>query len=195
MSNGVKQENWENIYFSKTGIARRHKVAILEAVSRLTRRAQKPFGLLIILGWQEKWRKKYSLMTDTRQNIFRKRPVLILGPCKRVARILKRTKLFDGALLVHRDGILCDSGIYLTGLQPGLLVEHLGQKLDGDFSQILGFKEPVHSRHLVAITASWQLRGITVYTVSEETKTVRIYEGGRIIYSTISKEIWQPENV
>jgi len=70
------------------------------------------------------------------------------------------------------------------------LLEHFGEKLEGDFSRTLGFKEKVHSRHIVAITASWQLQGTTVYTVSEETKTIRIYEDGRIIYSTIPKEIW-----
>ena len=191
----MKQKNFENIFFSKTGIARKHKIVILETIHRLTARAQRPFGLLIVLGWRKKWQGKYSLMTDVQQNIFyRKQKQLFNRPIKRIIKIIKKTKYFDGAVLVRQNGLIFASGIYLTGLQPGLLIEHLGQKLDGDFSQVLGFQEPVHSRHLVAITASWQLKGTTVYTVSEENKTIRVYENGRIIYSTFPDEIWQLKN-
>ncbi len=192
----MKQKNWEEIKFLKTGIAKKHKIVVLSAIQRLANRAHKPFGLLIILGWRKKWQRKYSLITDLQQNIFQHKPKRLFNqPFKRAIKIIRKTKYFDGAILVRQNGLISASGIYLTGLQPGLLIEHLGQKMDRDFSQVLGFKEPVHSRHLVAITASWQLKGTTVYTVSEESKIIRVYENGRIIYSTIPEEIWRPENV
>ena len=179
----------EFVNFSTTGISKEHKLFILKTMQKMVARSKKPFGLLVILGWQEKWREN-SLITDTRQNIFQKKPVMIFEKSpESVAKLLKKTKLFDGALLIRKDGTLCDSGIYLTGLEPGLLIAHLGIKLEGDLSSTLGFREPVHSRHLIAITASWQFSETTVYTISEETKVIRIYENGRIIYSTILEEV------
>lgn len=182
-----------DINFLSTGIAAKHKLAILEAIHRITANAKKEFGLLIILGWKEQWRKEYALLTDIQQNIFRYRASRLLNrPTRGVINAIKKTKYFDGAILIRRKGYASASGIFLTNLNPKLLVEHLEHKIVHDFSRTLGFKEKVHSRHLIAITASWQLKQTTVYTVSEETKTIRIYENGRIIYSTIPTEIWKP---
>lgn len=182
-----------DIYFSKTGISTKHKLDVLLAVSRIVSHARKEFGLLIILGWRAGWQKEYALLTDVRQDIFRYRASKILNrPLKRVINTIKKTKYFDGAILIRRKGYASASGIFLTNLRPKLLVEHLEHRLSHDFSHMLGFKEKVHSRHMIAITASWQLRKTTVYTVSEETRTIRIYENGRIIYSTIKGEAWTP---
>lgn len=189
------KKEFHDIRFLKTGIAQRHKLTILEAIHRLTARARKPFGLLIILGWRQRWHKRHAVLTDIQQDIFRYRPrLLFTRPLKRVIETIRKTKYFDGAILIRRKGYASASGIFLTNLRPNLLVEHMGHKLARDFSQTLGFKEKVHSRHLIAITASWQLKETTIYTVSEETKTIRVYEDGRIIYSTIPKEIWQPQS-
>lgn len=189
---GYKKE-FHGIQFLKTGISKKHKILVLEAIHRIVNRSRKPFGLLIVLGWQEKWSKEYALMTDLQQNIFRYKPRLFLGRTMNwMMNTISRTRYFDGAILIRRKGYASASGVFLTNLRPALLVEHLEHKMEHDLSKTLGFKEKVHSRHLVAITASWQLKQTTVYTVSEETRTIRIYEDGRIIYSTIPEEIWQP---
>ncbi|MDA2922360.1 diadenylate cyclase [Patescibacteria group bacterium AH-259-L07] len=189
---GYKKE-FHDIYFSKTGIAKKHKILVLEAIHRIVNRSRKPFGLLIVLGWREKWSKEYALVTDLQQDIFRYKPRLFLGRSMTwMMNTISKTKYFDGAILIRRKGYASASGVFLTNLRPSLLVEHLEHKMVHDLSKTLGFKEKVHSRHLIAITASWQLKQTTVYTVSEETKTIRIYEDGRIIYSIIGEEIWQP---
>lgn len=188
----MRENNWEHVIFYPTGVGKKHKLNLLEAIYRLTNRSKKGFGLLIIIGWKKEWSKDYALITDVQQDIFRYRSNQLFNrSTRRVAKIIKKTKYFDGAILVNRRGLFYASGIYLTHLQPRLLLEHLGEKFEGDFSRTLGFREKVHARHLVAITASWQLKGTTIYTVSEETKTIRVYEEGRIIYSSIPEEIWQ----
>lgn len=189
---GYKKEFYD-IKFLKTGISKKHKILVLEAIHRIVNRSRKPFGLLIVLGWHKKWRKEYSLITDLQQDIFRYKPRLFFGRTMNwMINTISKTKFFDGAILIRRKGHASASGVFLTNLRPALLVEHLEHKMVHDLSKTLGFKEKVHSRHLVAITASWQLKQTTVYTVSEETKTIRIYEDGRIIYSTIDGEVWQP---
>jgi DNA integrity scanning protein DisA with diadenylate cyclase activity len=75
----------------------------------------------------------------------------------------------------------------LINLNPKKVLERL--KLKGeDLSQAFGFKEKVHTRHITAITASLSLAGTTVYTVSEESQIIRMYENGTIIYSTLKEE-------
>jgi len=189
-----KREIFDYINFCKTGVNKQHKIEILNAIHQLVSQSKKPFGMLIIVGWRKNWERKHALIPDASQNIIdKKREQMFNRNIRTVVNIIKKTKYFDGAILIQKNGYLISSGIYLTGLQPHLLVEHLGKKLDGDFSSSLGFKDPVHARHLVAITASWQLRDTTVYTVSEEKQTIRVYENSQIIYSTISEEVWDGE--
>ena len=181
----------ENIQFISKEVPQKYKIALLLAIEKLVAQSKKPFGLLVILGWQEKWTDEHYLLTDARQNIFSTKPVeLVHKTPNSIAKILRKTKKFDGAILIRKDGTICDSGVYLTGLEPGLLLQSLDIEKTGDLSTLLGFREPVHSRHTIAITASWQMKDTTVYTVSEENNNIRIYEDGRIIYSTISEEQW-----
>ena len=53
-----------------------------------------------------------------------------------------------------------------------------------DLSEQFQFNQKVHSRHLFAIASSYVFEGTTVFTVSEESGRLHIFEKGRIIYST-----------
>jgi len=57
-----------------------------------------------------------------------------------------------------------------------------------DLSSRFGFKQKVHMRHLAAITSSFIFKGTTVFTVSEETGHLHIFERGKIAYSTVEDE-------
>jgi len=96
---------------------------------------------------------------------------------------------FDGAILVDPTGYVTDSGIYLAGLNPVVVLDRMGIENHRDLSTRFGFSDKVHARHLTAISASYELLGTTAYTLSEEKGVLRMFEGGKIIYSQIPEEI------
>jgi DNA integrity scanning protein DisA with diadenylate cyclase activity len=43
-------------------------------------------------------------------------------------------------------------------------------------------------RHIAAITSSYLFKDTTIFTVSEETNALHIFENGKIVYSTVRGE-------
>lgn len=165
------------------------KLKLAELILHLMKR-KRSFGLFVILGWQNKWRK-FTDMPDVDQDIFARRHINIMRikAGRRRRRDVSATVNFDGAILISSNGELLRSGVMIEGLRPRAVAEKINPGKFRDLSEQFGFKEKVHLRHLTAITASYVFRGTTIYTVSEETGNFHIFENGRIIYSTAPGKI------
>ena len=100
----------------------------------------------------------------------------------KAAKEVGSTVNFDGAILINGKGRIMSSGVILEGLRPRAVASKINPGHFSDLSEQLGFKQKVHSRHLFAIASSYTFKGTTVFTISEETNTFHIYEGGRIVY-------------
>lgn len=160
------------------------KMKTTELVLNLTKH-QKNFGLFIILGWQNKW-QKYTDISDATQDIFVAHHININDIENHADwyRKVESTVGFDGAILINTAGEIVHSGIILEGLRPRVIADKVNPGRFADLSEQFRFKQKVHSRHLFAIAASYIFKNTTVYTVSEETDALHIFEAGIIIYST-----------
>ncbi len=158
------------------------EMGVAEIILKICRRKKEKFGMFVILGWRKKWWKKYAGIADETQDIFRRHHLNI----NQASIKIQKTVNFDGAILINKKGEIIDSGILIEGLRPTKTAFKVnpGNKLSDDLSKRFGFKEKVHMRHLSAISASYELKGTTIYTVSEETGDFHIFEKGRIIFST-----------
>jgi len=141
------------------------------------------FGLFVILGWRDEW-NKFTDMPDSRQDIYAKHHINVMEIGKKnVYYDIESTINFDGAILIDKKGIILHSGVMIEGLKPGEVANKVNPGQFKDLSEQFGFKEKVHLRHLSAISASYIFDNTTVFTVSEETDSFHIFEGGRIVYS------------
>jgi len=139
------------------------------------------FGIFVIIGWQDKWRK-YIDLPDARQDVYAKHRQNILKHYKNRQYDIEKTVNFDGAILIDKRGNIVHSGIIIEGLRPRVIADKINPGHFKDLSEQFGFNEKVHSRHLSAITASYIFKGTTIMTVSEESDSFHIFEGGKIIY-------------
>ena len=141
------------------------------------------FGLFIIIGWRNKWRK-FTDLPDSGQDIYMRHHQNILKHYKSHKYDIETTVNFDGAILIDSTGNIVHSGIIIEGLRPRIIANKINPGRFKDLSEQFGFGEKVHSRHLSAITASYMFKGTTVITVSEESDSFHVFEGGRIIYKS-----------
>lgn len=161
----------------------------------ILRRRRKKFGLFIILGWRQKWHK-FAITPDSSQDIFAKHHINIMSPNprgtllpRRRRREIVKTINFDGAILISALGNVLHSGTMIEDLKPKEAAEKINPHHPSpDLSALFGFKQKVHMRHLAAITSSFIFKGTTVFTVSEETGHLHIFERGKIVYSTVEEE-------
>jgi DNA integrity scanning protein DisA with diadenylate cyclase activity len=175
---------------SKTNTSPELKLKIYWALKMLSKRRRKPFGMIIVFGWQRKWNKDFSSLPDETQNIFVNRRFSInQSSAEKVVDVFFEVSDFDGALLINPQGRVVASGIYLESMRPKKVAEILCPARSQDLSSSFGFVRKVHTRHLAGIAASYWIKGSTVFVVSEEDGSIRIFEGGKIIWSTIRKEI------
>ena len=140
------------------------------------------FGLFVIIGWQSKW-NKYIDVPDRGQDVYVTHRQNILKHYSEHKYDIEKTVNFDGAILIDAQGNIVHSGIIIEGLRPKIVADKLNPGHFKDLSEQFGFSEKVHSRHLSAITASYLFKDTTIYTVSEETDSFHVFEGGKIIYS------------
>lgn len=141
------------------------------------------FGLFVVLGWKNGW-NKFTDMPDSRQDIYAKHHLNVMEAGKRGNHHdIESTVNFDGAILVDTKGNILHSGIMIEGLKPKEIAKKINPGKFKDLSEQLGFKEKVHLRHLSAISASYIFKNTTIFTVSEESDSFHIFEGGKIMYS------------
>lgn len=151
---------------------------------------RKPFGMIIVLGWDDKWLDRYASVLDSNQNIFAEnRFDLAQATDKEAVDVLKKIADFDGAIFINVRGQIVASGMYLENMKSKEAAKILNPQKTQDLSEAFGFKRKVHTRHLAAIAVSYRLKDTTIYAVSEEDKSLRIFENGKIIWSTIRGEI------
>jgi len=175
---------------SKDGALPELKLKIFQTLKRLRKRRRAPFGMIIVLGWKREWDKKYSAMPDKSQNLFIHSTFDFAAASEeRALEKLAELADFDGAILMNSRGQIIASGIYLESMAPKKVAEILNPQKTDDLSRAFGFSKKVHTRHMAAIAASWRLKNTTVFVVSEEDGSIRIFENGRIIFSTIREEI------
>jgi len=165
------------------------KLRIAEVMFYLRNKILLHFGLLVIFGWQEEWAKGYVSLPDSSQNIFKERRFNVFSSSvfDAVGEFLKVIQ-FDGAILINGKGLITNSGMFIEGLRPTEAAEELKLPDAEDLSSRFGFKIKTHMRHLSAIGASYQFKDTTAYTISKKTGDLRIFEKGRIIYSTVDGE-------
>jgi len=165
---------------SKVSIPVSIKLRVSEIMLDLMKR-KVGFGLFVVLGWNNKW-KEYTDLPDAEQDIYVKHHVNISKHYKTHKYDIGTTVNFDGAILIDTRGNIVRSGIIIEGLKPKVIANKINPGKFRDLSEQFGFGKKVHSRHLSAITASHIFKGTTVMTVSEETNSFHIFEGGRIAY-------------
>ncbi|UZE93080.1 MAG: hypothetical protein IB617_02885 [Candidatus Nealsonbacteria bacterium] len=165
------------------------KLRVAELMFYLRNKILFHFGMLVIFGWQEEWTKEWVNLPDSSQNIFKERGFNIFyNSILDIASKFLQVIQFDGAILIDNKGMVTNSGMFIEGLRPTDVAEKLKLPEGEDFSSRFGFKIKVHTRHLSAISASYQFKDTTVYTISKKTGDLRIFEKGKIIYSTIKEE-------
>lgn len=175
---------------SKNNLPLELKLKTFSLLKTLKNRRRRPFGMIIILGWNPKWNKPHTSTPDIRQNIFKKGHFNLFKASEKNS-LVKMSLIadFDGAILVSPTGLIAASGVYLEKMAPKLVAKKISSVRSEDLSAAFGFLRKVHSRHLVAIAASYRLEGTTVFVISEEVGSIHIFEEGKIIYSTLAKEI------
>lgn len=163
----------------------KHKKAILNLIKELGQENKEKFGLLIILGYNHSRHKDFILTMSNNKNIFNGKKDIFDEEAKES---IKKTIFHDGAILILKDGTLERSGVQLDIN----LIKFLNtMKLDWnkDLASQLGFSNSVSMRHLSGISSSLQFKGTTVFTRSEETGDIRVYEEGKILFSTVPEEL------
>ena len=172
---------------SKADLVLPLKIKMVELLFELME-LKKDFGIFVILGWREKW-QKYADTPDISQDIFALHQFNIMNIKHSHQKTgIARTMNFDGAILIDRAGNVLHSGAMIEGLRPRATAEKLNPGVADDLSSKFGFKRKVHMRHIAAITSSYLFKDTTVFTISEETDDLHIFEKGKIIFSTVSGE-------
>lgn len=181
---------------SKTAVPFALKMRMAELMVNLMQ-YRKKFGMFVIVGWKSKW-NRYADTPDAHQDIFVRRQVniLALAPVsqkddrkkEKQKQSIVNTINFDGAILIDAHGNVLHSGAMIEGLRPRATARKLDPRPAADLSSQFGFKRKVHMRHIAAITSSYLFKGSTVFTISEETDDLHIFEHGKIIYSSVKGE-------
>lgn len=165
------------------------KIKVYELLIKLQKLRRSAFGFLLVLGWEKRWTKEFVSFPDASQNIF-KNEELDLNKTEedKILKKLLRITDFDGAVLVDKKGKVIASGVYLENMRPAQVIAAIGKKNFSDLSEAFGFYKKVHTRHLSGVACSYWFSDTLVYVISEEDRSFRIFENGKIIYSTYRKE-------
>lgn len=186
---GEQQEKLKQVFSKNPVIDPKLKLRIYFLLKTLKKQQRRPFGMIIVLGWDNKWYEEYASVLDSDQNLFDEE---IFGinevEDNAVIEKLKKTVDFDGAIFIDNQGHIVASGMYLDNMKPKEVAKILNPDDGKDMSEAFGFKRKVHTRHLISIAASYRLRDTTIFTISEEDGSFRVYENGKIIWSSIAEE-------
>lgn len=170
------------------GVVPALKLKTYQALLEL-RAKRKAFGMIVVLGWRREWSGVHASVPDAGQDLFDKHRFSFPDhSLSEYVERIGRTSEFDGAILINRDGIVAASGVYLENVSAKRIAVKLHGNRAEDLSEAFGFAIKVHTRHLAAIAASYTLKGTTIFTVSEEDSSVRVFEKGRIAWSTVARE-------
>ncbi|MEM4260200.1 MAG: hypothetical protein QXG00_03115 [Candidatus Woesearchaeota archaeon] len=192
-----------------------HKIKIWEMLTDIKydsilreQGSQQKTAYIIVLGTTKDYlniindqsQSDYFYWQDKNQDLFDQNPINIYS--KNAEERLLQTRYFDNAVFIDKNGNIIYSGVTLN-VDPVKIARQMGlikniRNHAYNLSDIYGFKIPVHNRHHNSIAFSKKANdglrtfgkgeGVSVYTLSEENRIMRMYEEGRIIYSTCPGE-------
>ncbi len=175
---------------SGTEKQQQEKIRIYSLLRRLMKKRRSSFGMLVVYNWKRQWFKDYASFPDATQNLFSKKAYQMEKHSpEHTLELFMQLSRFDDAILISQQGTFIASGVYLENMQPKEAAQEIAPGKADDLSDAFGFVKKVHARHLVGIACSYRLRGTTVYTISEEQRILRIFENGKIIYSSLRHEV------
>ena len=98
---------------------------------------------------------------------------------------------FDGGITIDAEGDILEAGVMFTS-NPKKVLEDMGIPNHRKLPARFGFSEPVGTRHISAISASYRIPDALIFMLSEENNTVRAFYCGKIINSPHEEEtVWR----
>lgn len=94
----------------------------------------------------------------------------------------------DGVILVSPSGQMLHSGMFFIVNPLKILKDMNVYKKEISLPEQFGFARLVGTRHISSISASYNMPGTLVFTLSENNE-IRIFNNGRIIFSEIPEEM------
>ena len=173
----------EILQYSNPRISQRHKKRLFDMLNFIRINSKEKIGTIIILGYDNSM-KEYVKPMDV--DVFKNSPLSIYD--KNIEQKMYEAMHYDGAILVSKKGIAQNSGMYLRA-DPVEVLEKKGIPNERDLSDRFGFKKKIGTRHCSAKASSFLMQDTTVFVLSEEYGTIRIFEKGDTIYSPIKEEI------
>lgn len=166
------------------------KLKLYLVLKALIRRKRSKFGMLVVYNWKKEWFENFASFPDSDQNLFQEENFDFLNaPFDKSLEVFSGISDFDGAIILSNKGLIIASGVYLEKMEPKSVAAKITEGKFSDLSEAYGFSRKVHTRHLSGIACSYRLNNTTVFAISEEDGSLRAFEKGRIVFSTIKKEI------
>lgn len=166
------------------------KLKLYLVLKALIKRKRSRFGMLVVYNWKKEWFESFASFPDSNQNLFSEESFDFLNaPFDKALEIFSRMSDFDGAVILSNKGLIIASGVYLEKMEPKSVAAKVTEGKFSDLSEAYGFSKKVHTRHLSGIACSYKLDNTTVFAVSEEDGSLRAFEKGKIVFSTVKKEI------
>ncbi len=166
------------------------KLKLYLVLKALIKRKRSRFGMLVVYNWKKEWFEDFASFPDSDQNLFQEENFDFLNASfDKSLEVFSSMSDFDGAVILSNKGLIIASGVYLEKMEPKSVAAKITEGKFSDLSEAFGFYKKVHTRHLSGVACSYKLDGTTVFAVSEEDGSLRAFEKGKIVFSTIKKEI------
>lgn len=149
----------------------------------------KHLGVSIAVGYQP---ENYAYVLPMDDDYFAERESTIYQP-DIADQIAAAGGEFDGGITMDDDGNILEGGVMFTS-NPKQVLEDMGIPNSRKLPVRFGFNEPVGTRHISAISASYRIPNALIFILSEETNTVRTFYRGKIISSPHAEEIVEPQS-
>ena len=166
------------------------KLKLYLVLKALIKKKRSRFGMLVVYNWKKEWFENFASFPDSDQNLFHDKNFDFLNASfDKSLEVFSSMSDFDGAIILSNKGLIIASGVYLEKMDPKSVAAKITERKFSDLSEAYGFSNKVHTRHLSGIVCSYKLDNTTVFAISEEDGSLRAFEKGKIVFSTIKKEI------
>lgn len=147
------------------------------------RNEEKGHGITIVLGYHPEISQHVAAMAE---DVFE-------STCEHVKDIHMKDRIrlireVDGVILVSPSGQMLHSGMFFI-VNPLKILQNLNvYKKEISLPEQFGFARLVGTRHISSISASYNMPGTMVFTLSENNE-IRVFNNGRILFSEIPEEM------
>lgn len=167
-----------DLVFSDYGLVFR-TYEILDAI----RNEEHGHGITIVLGYHNEVSNHVASMAE---DVFE-------STCEHIndMHMKDRVRLIrevDGVILVGPTGQMLHSGMFFIANPLKVLKEMNVYKKEVSLPEQFGFARLVGTRHISSISASYNMPGTLIFTLSENNE-IRVFNNGRIILSEIPEEM------